>query len=92
MNKRKAKKKYKNLYLDKLASSPIVIDITGENVHFGKSREIMVIDRKYHQKMTLVVDLNSVDIADLSTVHPYNSPRSILALDGYVKGYKIENI
>lgn len=92
MNKRKAKKKYKNLYLDKLASSPIVIDVTGETLHFNRNREIIVIDRRYNQKITLVVDLNSADIADLNAHNLYTSPRSILALDGYINAYKIENI
>lgn len=92
MNKRKAKKKYKNLYLDKLASSPIVIDITGETLHFNRNREIVLIDRRYNQKITLVANLNNIDIADLNSYHPYNDPRCILELDGYIEGYKIENI
>jgi transposase len=92
MNKRKAKKKYKNLYLNKLASSPIVIDITGETLHFCRNREIVIIDRRYNQKTTLIVNIDNVGVIDLNARNPYALSSSLLELDGYIKGYKIENI
>jgi hypothetical protein len=92
MNKRKAKKKYKNLYLDKLASSPIVIDVTGGNVQFGRNREFIFIDRQFHQQITLVANIDNVGIVDLNSRNPYETSMQLCTIDGYVVGYKIETV
>ena len=92
MNKRKAKKKYKKLYLDKLASSPIVIDVTGGHLQFSRNREIILICGEYHQKVTVFANIDRVGVVDLNVRNPYNASTRLLELEGDISGYKIENI